>query len=215
MKTDTVVSQSPVPAEPGLTCAMYEHDAVRTLYPGLSHERATTIYLLGLMGEIGEVCDLVKKVVVHGYTLEQKRDELRSELGDCYWYAVALVHMFGLTFADVAMLGGSESVLVIQEFSPWPLTDPSTAESQTLEDTALRAASETAKLFDRINTLARGTQSFKAFGIGSLKVDLFEVVYRLAALCTACGLTLDDVLRGNMLKRMARYPAGFQPRVEG
>jgi len=43
---------------------------------------------LGLIGELGEVCDLVKKVEWHGKTLD--REELILELGDVCWYAVAL-----------------------------------------------------------------------------------------------------------------------------
>lgn len=47
-------------------------------------------FRLGLVGEAGEVCDVLKKYALHGHTLEMTRKELAKELGDVYWYCVAL-----------------------------------------------------------------------------------------------------------------------------
>lgn len=43
---------------------------------------------LGLVGEAGEVADLVKKWVLHGHELDKPK--LIKELGDVLWYNVAL-----------------------------------------------------------------------------------------------------------------------------
>lgn len=42
---------------------------------------------LGLIGETGEVCDIIKKAEWHGKDLD--RDHLIEELGDVAWYAAA------------------------------------------------------------------------------------------------------------------------------
>lgn len=57
----------------------------RTMSPATT---STTI-LLGLLGESGEVCDLVKKVTAHGHPIE--RDKFVKELGDVLWYVGAAV----------------------------------------------------------------------------------------------------------------------------
>lgn len=45
---------------------------------------------LGLLGEIGEVCDLIKKLTLHDHPISGT--ELALELGDVYWYLCALAH---------------------------------------------------------------------------------------------------------------------------
>lgn len=48
-------------------------------------------HTLGLVGESGEVCDLVKKWFLHGHPFDEAaRQKLIKELGDCLWYNVAL-----------------------------------------------------------------------------------------------------------------------------
>lgn len=49
---------------------------------------------LGLVGEAGEVAEKVKKIVRDG-TLD--KDAIKKELGDVYFYLVALTNYFGFT----------------------------------------------------------------------------------------------------------------------
>ena len=55
------------------------------------NERAT--YALGLAGESGEVCDLLKKHWGHRQPLD--REKLKKELGDVLWYVGAIADQFG------------------------------------------------------------------------------------------------------------------------
>jgi NTP pyrophosphatase (non-canonical NTP hydrolase) len=55
---------------------------------------------MGLAGEAGEVCDLLKKHLLHGKELD--RDELNKELGDVLWYLFHAFNAFGFTFEEVA-----------------------------------------------------------------------------------------------------------------
>ncbi len=52
------------------------------------------ILQLGLVGEAGEVADLIKKVEGHGH--KPDREKLIKELGDVLWYVAVLHHALGL-----------------------------------------------------------------------------------------------------------------------
>ena len=55
---------------------------------------------MGLAGECGEVCDLVKKYAFQGHALNRKK--LAEELGDVLWYCAELAEGLGVDLADVA-----------------------------------------------------------------------------------------------------------------
>lgn len=59
-----------------------------------------SIFALGLAGEAGEVCDLLKKAWGHGHELDEQK--LKKELGDVLWYVAALGLQFGINLQDVA-----------------------------------------------------------------------------------------------------------------
>lgn len=61
---------------------------------------------LGLAGEVGEVCNKVKKIVRGDYAnndaaLLAALVDIRSELGDCLWYLSQLPAELGTTLDDV------------------------------------------------------------------------------------------------------------------
>lgn len=56
---------------------------------------------LGLVGEAGEVADLIKKVVYHHH--EPDNEKLAEELGDAFWYIAALASSASLTLEEVAL----------------------------------------------------------------------------------------------------------------
>lgn len=63
---------------------------------------------LGLVGEVGELCDVMKKVRIYDdmskfeakYGMSVK-DKIRDEGGDCLWQLALVFSKFGLTFEDV------------------------------------------------------------------------------------------------------------------
>jgi NTP pyrophosphatase (non-canonical NTP hydrolase) len=62
---------------------------------------------LGLAGEVGEVCNKIKKIVRGDYLGDNDAAilavaDIRSELGDCLWYLSQLPQEVGTTFEDVA-----------------------------------------------------------------------------------------------------------------
>jgi NTP pyrophosphatase (non-canonical NTP hydrolase) len=56
--------------------------------------------VLGLVGESGEVVDLIKKHVYHGHPLDS--DKLLKELGDVLWYVAALATALDVELSEVA-----------------------------------------------------------------------------------------------------------------
>jgi NTP pyrophosphatase (non-canonical NTP hydrolase) len=81
----------------------YQTEATTTAnYP----EELGVIYnALGLTGEAGEVANKVKKVIRDhdGRLSEDKKKELKAELGDCLWYISQLARELGYTLDEVGV----------------------------------------------------------------------------------------------------------------
>ncbi|MHB8651986.1 MAG: nucleoside triphosphate pyrophosphohydrolase family protein [Minisyncoccota bacterium] len=59
---------------------------------------------LGLAGEAGEVAEKIKKVIRDdaGVMSDEKREEIKKELGDVLWYVAQLSTELGLELGNVA-----------------------------------------------------------------------------------------------------------------
>jgi NTP pyrophosphatase (non-canonical NTP hydrolase) len=57
-------------------------------------------FCLGLAGETGEVCDLIKKHWRDNRDLDL--DKLKKELGDVLWYVTMIGSRFGLALEEIA-----------------------------------------------------------------------------------------------------------------
>ena len=59
---------------------------------------------MGLAGETGEVIEKMKKVVRNdsGIVSDEKKAELKKEMGDVLWYLSQLSKSLGISFNDVA-----------------------------------------------------------------------------------------------------------------
>lgn len=67
------------------------------IYP----ENAKITYpCLGLAGEVGEICEKVKKHIRDGRVLD--KEDLTKELGDVLWYLSALAGDLGIDLENVA-----------------------------------------------------------------------------------------------------------------
>jgi len=72
----------------------YQRDAIRSWGATSDLKFDLQILQLGLVGEAGEVADLIKKVEGHGHPAN--REKLIKELGDVLWYVAVLHHALGL-----------------------------------------------------------------------------------------------------------------------
>ena len=83
-----------------MTLNEYQSLAQRTRNKGLSPDGHLLNGCLGLSGEVGEVCDLVKKCFY-----QDGRDiwaKLREEIGDVMWYVAEVVSAMGWDMDAVA-----------------------------------------------------------------------------------------------------------------
>ena len=77
----------------------YQLLAMRTLNKELDKKEVLTNSVMGLCGESGEACDLVKKHLFHGHELD--RDALIKELGDVAWYLAEAATAIEIDLSEV------------------------------------------------------------------------------------------------------------------
>ena len=77
----------------------YQELAMRTNRPEATPEQNLVNGCLGLSGETGEVCDIVKKYLFQGHKLE--RDRIADELGDVLWYVALTAKGIGYSLNDI------------------------------------------------------------------------------------------------------------------
>lgn len=71
---------------------------------GMSENYTLSSGLLGLIGEAGELCDVVKKSIIYTdkrLTEEQFKNKLIDELGDVMWQAFAVATLIGVPMTHV------------------------------------------------------------------------------------------------------------------
>ena len=78
----------------------YQKTAFTTAGRFDSKEMAIAVWALGLVGEAGEVSELIKKHIGHGHPLNTA--EITKELGDVLWYIAALANELGISLDDIA-----------------------------------------------------------------------------------------------------------------
>ena len=73
----------------------YVKDGMRPIY------QDTQFAVLALVGEVGEVCDLIKKKSIYSEMTIDLVEKLKDELGDVIWQWMACVNSLGLTAEGV------------------------------------------------------------------------------------------------------------------
>ena len=75
------------------TTAIYPNKGANLTYPAL-----------GLAGEVGELCNQIKKIDRddHGTLTDERLAKLHDELGDVLWYCAALASEMGIGLSEVA-----------------------------------------------------------------------------------------------------------------
>ncbi len=76
----------------------YQELAMRTNRPEATPEQNLINGCLGLSGETGEVCDIVKKCMFQGHELEKER--ILDECSDVLWYLTLTVKSIGYSLND-------------------------------------------------------------------------------------------------------------------
>lgn len=85
-----------------MTFNEYQEQASRTAINDVRVSFRRLLLAVGLVGEAGEVADLVKKEAGHGHTFETAI--MGRELGDVLWYVAVLAKEYGLSLEQVAQM---------------------------------------------------------------------------------------------------------------
>jgi|5_EtaG_2_1085323.scaffolds.fasta_scaffold208050_1 NTP pyrophosphatase (non-canonical NTP hydrolase) len=78
----------------------FQQACKRTANPGISWRDANMNWALGIAGEAGEYCELIKKRNFHGKDLDIQ--DAKSELGDILYYVAMAASNLNLGLDDVA-----------------------------------------------------------------------------------------------------------------
>ncbi len=73
----------------------FQQEALRTMNTTLPIEKQQHMCLYGMIGELGEIADHLKKHLFHGHKLDIVH--LNKEIGDLLWYVVVYAHTIGDT----------------------------------------------------------------------------------------------------------------------
>lgn len=140
---------------------------------------------LGLIGESGEIVDVVKKYLFQsGNNPQMPVDTLIKEAGDVLWYCAETATGMNMRLQEVIEFGEVHE-----------------AEDTDLEKTAVRLS---------LASMAAYTAFFD-MGEPNLMIRAVRDVYRgLLHLCTLVGTTMDYVAYTNIEKLKKRYPNGFE-----
>ncbi len=79
----------------------YKKLSQRTLNKDFSEEELISNMYLGIIGECGEVVDILKKIRYHNHPITKHRTELKKEIGDIFWYLINLATLYGVSIDEV------------------------------------------------------------------------------------------------------------------
>lgn len=73
----------------------YAKEAMRTYPAGLSLQDKTELAEVGILGEAGELLDLLKKELFHGHHVPPEK--YKKEIGDVFWYVATAPALVGFS----------------------------------------------------------------------------------------------------------------------
>lgn len=81
-----------------------EKASVTATFTGKQEEHQLMYLALGVCGESGEIAEKIKKIIRNdeGVVSDEKRESIRSEIGDVLWYLSQLSRVLHIPFEDAA-----------------------------------------------------------------------------------------------------------------
>ena len=157
---------------------------VGTLNPDKNIQQA----ILGLIGEWGEVADILKKHIFQGHKMD--KDHLIEELGDCCWYGMLLIEESKLDTHFIF-------------YKNWRVNS-SSYHSMTdiigLISNGSRCIGELCKILDY----------YTNHGVALAALDCIRSIFWcIETVGNLYGCTLFDIFANNVKKISIRYPDGF------
>lgn len=168
----------------------YQRLALRT--SGAGHDRIKN-GCLGLIGESGEIVDIVKKFMFQsGENPPFPKDKFINEMGDVIWYCAETVSGMGLELEEIMHRIGNYDNYIL--FTAVDCTD--------IEVTASMLSVNAAEAY--VSYFVKGDAVRCACRIRDIYKGLLH-------LCDLIGTTIDEGCATNIEKLKKRYPDGFDP----
>lgn len=183
-----------------MTIDEYQALAMRTSPEG--HNRVLN-GCMGLIGESGEIVDIVKKWLFQsGDHATLPREHLIEECGDVLWYCAELTTgtgdmlsrlfpRYSYFFNDIKTLNMASALQIT---------------SMRLAAIAVRPA------LILYGNLDYGVFNVDSFAMASVKAEIIGIITTIQSILELhCGATLEDAMERNIEKLKRRYPDGFDP----
>lgn len=91
------------------TFADYQEVVGRT-----DERRSRAVSLMGLVGEIGDLHSMMKKILLQREN-RTLRDDLREEFGDVLWYLTSLSNLYGISLTEIAQANADKALAYFSE----------------------------------------------------------------------------------------------------
>lgn len=168
------------------------------------HNRACN-GILGLLGECGEVADLVKKWLFQsGDDAEFPKEKMIEETGDVMWYVAETAAGLGITDALASVIiKSNEPIKEDTDMNQIVAFAGKLCDSASKLEIMFRGSSYVdSRRWKNPPCPAAGHATLLLYGV---VVELAYFVYYL------CDSTLGEVMERNIEKLKKRYPDGFDP----
>lgn len=157
---------------------------------------------LGLIGESGELVDVVKKYMFQsGENPELPIDALESEIGDILWYCAQVFTGLGLKMSCYGSDFDDITAIIPQQIG-FSVCSPDFEELFDLEWHCV----DVSRSAQRAYHLA-----FVAEDKYTLAAYVHMMIFTLALICAKIGTSIQTVAERNIEKLARRYPEGFDP----
>ncbi len=173
--------------------SVYQQEALKTaLYPNVG---SNILYpMLGLMGEAGEVSGKLSKVIRddNGVITPQRRDAIKSELGDILWFMATVCQEANLDMGTLYILAKAA------------IFNVESAGLFVLNFRLFQQVSHMSLLVERhIYVSPESTDSLEPLG-----TDMTMLLVNMIEICTACSLDIEQVAQANLEKLTSRQQRG-------
>lgn len=210
--------------DPVFSPAVYQQQAIRTsslakLSDGgscppyasgqFAGQSAQRVYVagLGLVGETGELMDLLKKVIGHGH--EYDATLFSKEMGDQLWYISEILSAIGQPLSEHVSFDRLQSEAV-EQLGDWR----SIPAAFTLDEDRGRFLSLVANMMRSALNIYTMIHLMVVVGREGIQISVIDHAVRVHLLLwfkavATLGLSSEAVAMANLAKLQKRYPAGF------
>lgn len=177
---------------------MFVHESKQgTLNPDKNIQQA----ILGLIGEWGEVADIIKKNIFQGHEID--RAHLIEELGDSAWYAMLLIDELKMDSGSVFYEKGDTLINNVSVVHSW--RDP--YKSYLNSSNIIELLANGSKSIGELSRISNFSMNYAA--TITTYYHIRTIFWCIEAVGKLHGIELFDIFGKNIVKISNRYPNGF------